>query len=558
MFDELFIEIGLVLIVAAALSLLVYRLRQPLIIAYLIAGLIVGPTIFAYTQSSEFFDAMSEIGVAFLLFTVGLGLNWRIVKSVGGTAVATGVGQVLFTTILGFFLGLMLGYDQVVSFYIASAFALSSTIVVVKLLMDRDEIDSLYGRISVGFLLVQDFLALIFLLGLGALKAGIPMSDILLHSVVKGAILIPIFWLIAKYVVAPVVAYAARSQELLFIFAVAWCFLVASILDFFGFGIEFGALIAGIMLSGTIYEKEINARIRPLRDFFLIIFFIILGTHINISVVGEIFWQMIAYVIFIVVGTPIIVMLIMRLLGYHPRTGFRVGTALAQVSEFSFIIIGAGVMAGHLPTSVLVLTTSIALITIAISSYLIAHNQYLYEKLRFLFRWLEPENLNMKERVKQTKKPKIILFGAHRLGSRLLESIIKLKEPYAVVDFDPHIVSDLTQNGIPVVYGDAGDENFLSELEVHKSKLLVSTIPNITISLAILTFCKHRNYHGTIIVSAHTRLEARQCYQAGATYVIMPTYLGGEKFSEFLEDKHVILDSWRKLGKEAKKHLDLK
>ena len=252
--------------------MVVYRLRQPLIIAYILTGIIAGPGLLALTSSRDVFDVMSQIGVAFLLFTVGLGLNWKSVKDVSGIALATGVGQVLFTSVSVFLIGFFLGFDPLTSAYLGIAFSFSSTIIIVKLLMDKEDLDTLYGRISVGFLLVQDFIAMLVLLGLSAVGTGASLQNILASTLVKAVLLVPIFWLISAKLLPRILKYVAKSQELLFIFAVAWCFLIAGILVYFGFGVEIGALIAGITLSSSVYYREINARVRPLRDFFLVIF----------------------------------------------------------------------------------------------------------------------------------------------------------------------------------------------------------------------------------------------------------------------------------------------
>lgn len=550
--EGLFFEIGVIIIFAALLSLLVYRLRQPLIIAYILTGIIVGPSVFAIAKSGELFEVMSQIGVAFLLFTVGLGLNWRNVKDVGGIALATGVGQVIFTSVFGFAFAQALGYSVTTSLYLGVAFAFSSTIVIVKLLMDKEEIDMLYGRISIGFLLVQDFIAMFILLALGSLGTGAAIPEILLGTILKGILIVPLLWFISTKVVPVLVQYAAQSQELLFVFAVAWCFLIAGGLVAAGFGVELGALIAGVTLSGTYYEREINARIRPLRDFFLIIFFIVLGTHLGLESFVSALGPIVLFSVFILIGNPIIVMFIMRALGYHPRTGFLAGTTVAQISEFSFIVIAAGISIGHLESDILVLATAVALVTIAASSYLIEWNQWVYERLQPMLRWLEPKHL--KTTIKGTKRPapKIVLFGFEQTGRRLLESLRKLEKNYTIVDFDPMVVRELAEVGEPVMYGDAGDDNFLAEVQAEKAKLIVSTIPDLTISLELLRYLKNKGFKGTAVVSVHNEHDAMKCYEAGATYVSIPSVLSGERLREFLNKRKTKKSEWKSLAVDEK------
>jgi len=547
--EELFFEIGMVLVIAAGLSMLVYRLKQPLIIAYIITGILVGPGLFAVARSPEIFEVMSQIGVAFLLFTVGLGLNWRSVKDVGGIALATGVGQVIFTTVIGYVIAQLLGFDFMTSLFLAIAFTFSSTIIVIKLLMDKGDLDSLYGRISVGFLLVQDFIAMFILLWLGSVGSGMAPEDVVLGALIKSIIVIPVLYLVSTRVIPPLVAYAARSQELLFIFAVAWCFLIAGVLVAFGFGVELGALIAGITLSGTVFEREINARIRPLRDFFLIIFFILLGTQLTLGSLESMIVPTIIFSLFILIGNPIIVMLIMRALGYHPRTGFLAGTTVAQISEFSFIVIAAGIAAGQVGEESLALATGVGLVTIAASAYMIENNTWIYGKLAPVFKFLEPERVHSsKNQGKRKVSPKVVLFGFHRMGKVLLEPIRKMKKPYLIIDFDPHIVTELSELGEPNMYGDAGDENFLIEIQLEKTDMVISTIPDVAISLSLLTYLHSKSYKGVVIVASRNQKESEECYLAGATYVIVPSVLGGERFKELLQKKKSSKLSWKRLA----------
>ena len=545
MLEELFFEIGIVLVIAAVLSMIVYRLRQPLIVAYILTGVIVGPGLLALTNSKDVFEVMSQIGVAFLLFTVGLGLNWKSVKDVGGIALATGVGQVLFSAVCSFSIGLLLGFDPITSAYLGVAFAFSSTIIIVKLLMDKEDLDSLYGRISVGFLLVQDFIAMLILLGLSTIGKGVDVQTALVTIVLKAFVLIPVFWLVSTRLLPPMLKYVAKSQELLFIFAVAWCFLVAGVLVLLGFGVELGALIAGITLSSSVYYREINARVRPLRDFFLIIFFIVLGTRLGVEHLSATAVPALLFSLFILLGNPLLMLFLMRLLGYHPRTGFLCGTTVAQISEFSFIIILVGISLGHLDASVLALATAVGIVTITVSSYLIEHNERLFQKVHGLLRWMEPRTTLPSEQRRERAPVHSLLFGYHQTGAELLTTLKKLKRPYVVVDFDPVAVRELAQLGEPHVYGDAGDENFLEEVKADKSKLIISTIPDFVVSTALLTFLRSRVYDGVVIVSVHTDQEAQRCYDLGANYVIIPPVLSGKKFSELLEQCQAKKRAWR-------------
>ena len=549
--EHLFFEIGIIFVIAALASLLVHRLRLPLIIAYIVTGVIAGPSLFALTKSSDVFQIMSEIGVAFLLFTVGLGLNWRNVKDVGGVSFATGIGQVVFTSVIGFGVALLLGFTPIVSVYLAVAFTFASTIIVVKFLTDKEDTDALYGRISIGFLLVQDFLAMIILLGLNAIKSGVPLEQVFISSMIKAFLLIPCLWFVSTKLLPPILAYVAKSQELLFVFAIGWCFLIANVLSYFGFGIEIGALIAGITLSGSFYHREITARVRPLRDFFLIIFFIVLGTHLSFVGLSAMIVPIVCFTLFILIGNPLIVLVIMRALGYHPRTGFLAGTTVAQISEFSFIIVAAGIASGQLPESILGLVTMVGLLTIGASSFLIEHNERIYDAIHPFLRWLEPKHV-LDSELRTTHEPvQILLLGFHRTGTVLLKAIQQMKKSFTVVDFDPQVTRELAECGIPSLYGDVGDENFLEEIQADKSKLILSTIPDAAVSTTLLVYLKSKKFDGSVVVSVHTHEEAERCYHLGATYVIVPNVLSGKKVAELLKETSVRKTGWHKLRKEV-------
>lgn len=548
--EELLFQIGAVIVIASALAMIAHRLRQPLIIAYILAGVAVGPSVFGIVGSSETFEALSQMGVAFLLFTVGLGLNWRRVREVGSIACATGIGQIIITAALGFALAMYAGFPFLTAVYFSAALAFSSTIIVVKLLMDKEEIDTLYGRIAVGILLVQDFVAMLLLLAIGAIGRGATVPDILTQSLLKGLIVLPILWFVSAKVIPRVVAYAARSQELLFMFAIAWCFLVTGTFAWFGFGLEFGALIAGVSLSGTLFHREITTRVRPIRDFFLIIFFIILGTHLRVSAIKDLWFTLLAFSAFVLLAKPMIVLFLTRAFGYHPRTGFLTGVSLAQVSEFSFILLAAGIAAEHIHKDALVLITGVAILTIAVSSYGIVHNEGVYGHLARFLCLFRPSHMRACRREhKKSDTSRVIMFGFHRLGSGALEIIRSLRRPYLIVDFDPQVVRDLHTLGEPVMYGDAADEHFLAELQTEKAAFVISTIPDVGVSLAVLSYLRRRKFRGAAVVCARSHEEAESCYKAGATYVLVPNLLGGEKFKEMLEEKGFGKIAWTRKKK---------
>lgn len=545
MTSSLFFEISIVIMTAGVLSLIAHKLLQPLIIAYIATGILVGPGLLGLAQSDEVFEVLSSIGIAFLLFIVGLNLNWRNIKDVGRVALVAGLAQVLVTSLLGTVIALWLSFSLTTALFLGIAFSFSSTIIIVKLLTDKEDIDRLYGRIAVGMLIVQDVIAMMVLLVVAAMGNGQSVQTILTFSLGKGILAILVLWVLAKLFVPKMFSYAARSQELLFLIALGWCFAVASALSFFGFGIETGALLAGVTLAGTGFHHEIEAKIRSLRDFFLIIFFIVLGTHLTVENASVLIVPALVMSACVLIGNPIIAQLIMRIMGYHPRTAFLTGTTVAQISEFSFIMLAAGIASGYVDAQAMTLATLVGLITITGSSYLVAYNEKIYEKFARFF----PEPRRESEgRIHAGSDA--FLLGYDRMGKEILPAIAKMTEDYQILDFNPTVVESLLVEGQPVAYGDAGNEDVLLLHRVDHAKLVVSTIPDMSVNDALLDFMRHRHSRAAVVVTVKSSDDAKRCYDLGATFVIVPSILSGEKFAEFLGKRKEKKTMWGALAKK--------
>lgn len=549
MFNTLFVELAAVMLTAGAIALVAYKLRQPLIIAYIITGIIVGPGLLGWAQSQEVFDVMSSIGIAFLLFIVGLNLNWRSVKDVGRVAIVAGFAQVIVTSTIGTSIALLLGLPLVTAIFLGLAFSFSSTIIIVKLLSDKDDLDRLYGRIAVGMLIVQDLVAMMILLVLAALREDGDIGTVLGFSLVKGIGVVVMLWYLSKYFIPRLFSYAAKNQELLFLIALAWCFAIASSLHLLGFGIEIGALLAGVSLAGTGFQHEIEAKIRSLRDFFLIIFFIVLGTHLTVESLRDVVWPALAMSAYVLIGNPIIAQVIMRFMGYHSRTAFLTGTTVAQISEFSFIMLAAGIAAGLVAPSAIPLATVVGLITIAGSSYLIAYNERIYEAFARAF----PRGTSKERESVHNHHHEVLLFGYDRMGETILPRVKALTDRYLVVDFNPTVVEHLLYEGHQALYGDVGSEEVLSMIRADRVKMIISTIPDMSVNADILDFLKQHHSTATTIVTVKSSNDAARCYELGATFVIVPSVLSGQRFADFLKTRKIAKGSWKALGKQQAK-----
>lgn len=548
MFSELFLEIAAVMMTAGVLSLIAYVLRQPLVIAYIFTGIIVGPAALGFAQSADVFETLSSVGVALLLFIVGLNLNWRNVKDVGFVAVAAGVAQMLMTSGLGFGIGRLLGFDAWTSAFLAVGFAFSSTIIIVKMLTDKEDIDRLYGRIAVGALIVQDLIAMVILLLLSAYADGGTISAMITTSFTKAIAAVAVLWFLAKFAIPKLFTFAAKNQELLFLMAISWCFAVAGGLQLLGFGVEIGALMAGIALAGSGFQHEIESKIRFVRDFFLVIFFIVLGTHLGFDSLGSLLVPGLIFSAFVLMGNPLIVMLIMKLMGYHPRTGFLSGTTVAQISEFSFILIAGGISAGLITENALPLATIVGLFTIATSSYLITYNERIFE---FLSRHISFFREGTRDDEPASEHAAhVVLLGFDRMGREIFPMVEEVTSRYQIIDFNPSVVEDLKQRDIPVMYGDAGSEDVLRFARIDEAKMVISTIPDMSVNADILDYIRGCGSKTLVVVTVKNSDDAARCYALGAHFVIVPSILGGAHFAQLLKKTKLLKRGWHEVAKK--------
>src|SRR3989338_3411444 len=548
--ENIMLQLSVILFIVLAVSLIMRLLKQPLIIGYIIAGVLIGPVFLNILTYDETLATFSELGIAFLLFIVGLHLSPKVIKEVGLIALITGIGQVVITTLIGYFFGLLMGFNSITSLYIAVAISFSSTIIITKLLSDKDALDKLYGKISIGFLLVQDFIAIIILLIVSSLSNSGYAAGFITSTFTKSIILIAILSPISYFILPKLNNFFSKSQEFLFVFAISWGLGLASLFYYIGFSLEVGALIAGILLSMSSYSWEVSAKLRSLRDFFLISFFILLGTQMSFSSVSTQIKPIILYSLLILIGNPIIVMGLMGFFRYTKSTGFMAGLTVAQISEFSLILIALGAKVGHLSTDVLSLITAIGLITIAGSSYMIIYSEPLYRNLSPLLRIFE-RKITKEKQIKE-KEYQYFLLGENRIGFSIMKSFAKLKKNYVVVDYDPERIKRLKSRGIDCLYGDVSDADFLEEIKLDHARVIVSTIPESEINLIIINKIRKKNQKAIIILTARQISDAFELYDAGADYVILPHFLGGDYTTKIIEKSGEDKSQYKE---EKKKHL---
>lgn len=552
--DQTLLSLTLVVCTVVLIALVMRWLRQPTIISYVLAGLVVSPYGLNLVPSAQALELFSQMGVSFLLFLVGMNLNPKVAKEVGKVAAVTGIGQVVCTSLAGFLIGRLLGFPVLTALYVAVALTFSSTIIIMKLLSDTGELETLHGRISTGFLIVQDIIAMVLLIGVSSLAGGAESWGIVaLRMLIRGLTLLSTLIVIGMYVLPRLLRAVASSQELLLLFSIGWCLAVASLSSGLGLSMEIGALAAGVVLSLSPYRFEIAAKLKPMRDFFVVLFFVLIGLRLSLSdALGQLF-PIVLFSLFVLIVNPLIMMLLMGRLRYTKHTSFRSALTVGQVSEFSFILVALGVRLGHLPSSVLSLVACVGLLTIACSTEVILHADRLYklfEKPLALFeRSGEKADAHAAPR---HDRHEILLLGYERIGLNVLESLKKMNRTFLVVDYNPRAIAELAKDGVDCTYGDLGDTDFLGELNFKDAKMIVSTLRDFDTTVLIVRAIRSVNRDAIVIVVSQQVDEAMHLYEIGASYVITPQFLSGYHTSLLIEEYGLDL---RKFLTEKARHL---
>ena len=536
-FTSAFQEMAVLVILAAAVGFIGVTLRQPLVVSFIVVGLLAGPSAFDLVHSAEHVELLAELGVAALLFLVGLKLDIGMLRTVGRVATLTGLGQVIFTSVIGYGICIMLGLDPLTSLYVAVALTFSSTIIIVKLLSDKREIDSLHGRIALGFLIVQDLVVVLAMIVLSALGVGVQEGSLigtLLFILVKGVILIAAIILFMRYLAEPLLRRLAQSPELLITFAIGWAALFAALGDYLGFSKELGGLLAGISLASTPYREAIGARLVSLRDFLLLFFFINLGARMDLGTLGAQTLPAIVLSLFVLIGNPLIVMIIMGLLGYRKRTGFLAGLTVAQISEFSLIFVAMGLMLGHIGTEAVGLVTLVGLITIGLSTYMILYSQTLYRRLEPLLGIFERKTPHREQVDAAGAEPPgqgfdVILFGLGRYGSNIARQLRQQGLTVFGVDFDPEVVRRWQEQGMPACYGDASDPEFPGSLPLRQAQWVLSALPQHETGLThrdirsvLIEALRAHGFSGRFAIAAHSPRDAVRLRRQDVDIILMP------------------------------------
>lgn len=522
----MFILISIMMVIALGLSILFRIFKQPLMVAYIVTGIVLVPILIKMGEFSlETVQASAEIGVALLLFIVGLNLDIKMLIKLGKNSIIIGFIQMVITILLvAASLYYFVELDLVTTLFISLALSFSGTVIIFKIISDIGDMQKLYSRITIGASLFQDAISALCLLV--ATSYVTATGETIITSFIQWIVAIGGVFVMGYCLIPRFIEKIAKCQEILFTFTIAWCFTVALIFDYAGLGIELGAFLAGLSISSSMFQTQISARIKPLRDFFLIIYFVLLGLQVNIDVVVSMFPLIVLLTVVSTVGKIISTYIGCRLVGYDKKLSFLTGNALIPVSEFSFILMMLGVTLGYISSEFLVIVTTVGIFTIIIASYIMPNSKRIFDRFS--------RKKIITERITTEVGPDIYLFGYNRVGYELLKSFNKFKLTHTIVDYNPDIIRGLKEKNEKVAYGDAGDTHFLEELNWNNTKLIVSTIPEVEVNMNILDFLNRTEQKEIFITTAHKIDDALLLYDLGADYVILPHFLGGEHAAQII------------------------
>ncbi len=538
--DSILTDIGAAILAATVLAYVARWLRQPLLLAYIGAGLLVGPPGLGIVQNQERIAELSELGLALLMFIVGLEIDLRKLVSSSRVGVPVGVGQVVLCSFLAWAAMQAVGFGGLPALYLGVASAFSSTMIVVKLLSDKSELDTVDGRLTLGILLVQDVLAIVVL----ALQPNLqhPSLAPILGSLVAGLGLVGGALLAARYALTPLFRWAAKSPEIVLISAISWCLLIGYLAVLADFSIAMGALIAGVTLSALPYTLDVVAKIRGLRDFFVTLFFVALGMQLELGSARVLFAA--AVLSAVVVGSRFLTVLPMLVTaGFGARVGILSSLALGQTGEFALVIVSIGLALGHIDREVTSIIALTLVVTSTVSTYMVMSNHALARRaMDLLARFgLHEGGTPIAGEMMTAAEPGIILLGFHRTASSLLHMARHgpAGDPLHIIDFSPEAYQRLCALGVPVVYGDISHLDTLERVGVEHARIVLSTVSDdflrSTSNMTLLRAVRRINPEARVIVCAETVAQARALYAAGADFVIMPRLEAARAFRTALD-----------------------
>lgn len=537
--EEIFFQISAIIILGTVFATVARFFKQPMIPAYILAGIVLGPALLHVIEEGPLLDSLAKFGIAFLLFLVGIELDLRKFFKSGWTAIIIGFAQMGAASGIGYAISIALGFSSAESFFLGVSLGFSSTIVVMKILGERKEVDTLYGQLSIGLMLTQDFIALAFLLFFDVYVTGGTGPELAANvgaAFVKGTFLIVLALMSSRYILSHVFRYFARSPELLFLGSISWCLVFAILSILLGFSVEVGALLAGVSLSFVPYSIEIGNRIKSLRDFFIPIFFSVLGAQLIFSDIQEVIIPTAILSALVLFFSPLLVTALLLAMRYRARTSFQTGMAISQISEFSFVVVSLGLAQGIIQQNILGMVALIGLITMTVSTYFIYYIDSIYPVVRPIIKRFE-RSTTRDEAGKEVMKKHVIVFGYHTMGVRVRQIIERAGKEMIAVDHNPDIIKGLEEGDLPFVYGSMIDDEVLEAASIEHASFLISTVHDRRATLGLLAYVKQHDIKAKVIVTAFHIDDALEYYEKGAQYVIYPAVSSAEEVGRLLKGR---------------------
>ncbi len=527
-------DLGVIVVTAAALVLAARVVRAPTIVAYILAGLLLGP-VTGLVEGRGAVELIAELGIALLLFLVGLELSLEKIRDVGRVAVIAALAQVAISAAGGMLLSLLLGFGAGTSLFIATALTFSSTVVVVKILGQKREMDTLYGRIAVGILLVQDMVVIVALTLLTGLGGSGDLSAVEVARSLGGAfggmlLLLAVALGAARYLLPPLFGWMSSSADGLFIWSLSWCFLFVVGAELLHVSPEIGAFLAGVSLAQLPATQELRRRVHPLMNFFVMVFFVSLGVQMELEAAARHWGAAVALVLFVLVSKPLIFTFAVARMRYSERTAALTGITLAQTSEFSFVFAAVGVSAGVIDEGILSLIAVVGMATISISSYGILYNDGL-RALAARRGWLRVFRAARDEAPGPgARRRHVIVVGMNALGRRIARALAEMGETVVAVDTDPGKMADL-----PVVQllGNAEHASVLEEAELDGARLLVSALQIEDVN-RVLAF-RARAAGVPVSIHAYDQEVVDELEEIGAEHLIHSKHAGTRRLAQLFQ-----------------------
>jgi Kef-type K+ transport system membrane component KefB len=552
--ETLLSSIGIAILAATVLAFTSHFLKQPLLLAYIAAGVIIGPKIgFGFIENEHDIETISHIGLILLLFMIGLEIDIKKLKEAGRSLILSGVLQFIICVLLGlgffYLIGFAMGGGNYNLLYLAVCCGLSSTAIVVKLLYGKFELDTLAGRLTLGILVFQDIWAIIML----GIQPNLASPDIILIllSFAKGALLVVISLLFSKYILPRLFRAVAKTPEIVLIASLGWCFSICGLAGVFGLSLEMGALIAGVAISTFPYNLDVIAKVINIRDFFVTLFFVALGMQIPNPVNDlNILLYSAAAAFFLIASRFFSIFPVLYTLKNGNRVSLLTSINLSQISEFSLVIASLGLAAGHITQDILTIIIFTFVITSVSSTYLIKYSDGVQRFLSGLVSKIGFKDMGSPEdKAGDSDKRDIAILGFFTVASSLINEMesydtgnedgVCILDKVMVIDFNPEVHRKLTDRGIKAYYGDISHTDTLHHAGLEHAKIIISTIPDSilvgTSNMKLLSNIRAVAPHAKIIVTAESPGVAAELYEKGAHYVLVPRVLSAESLMEVLK-----------------------